>query len=846
MTSADAGGAQGTPDGVVAVRDLVRRRVGRDVDTWDLALVQRSETWDQVRMRHLVDSLLAGYPIGAILLCRVRQPSRTIHVDDSGAREVRDADSQSWQLLDGQQRINALTSVFTAVGRYGTFFLHMTTERNPPGPINVRSTKDRALAHIAWRERALEPERTEADTAADTETAATPIDPLPERDRHLDLSRWFEWAEGDGGDRPRRVLTDLGDSKSATAILGEIDSNFAKDLPPAEASVAAQRLTRLLHAWIDPTIPVLHAEVESPFDVLEVFTRINLGGVQVGGTDVYLAAVKTFWNDAEAGLERVRHATGGLLDRIGCLQLVSRLAARGLGQGDVLPLAVDRLAGPRGAELIEAMRELTQENSAFVTALASFCAHVRQASRLGHGLSLVSTRVWDEVLGWAVTTRRHDVEWLNRNVPIVDSYLLGATLFRYPRVLGAKFQRAALIEACAAGVNGEPFPLRRIVEVARADNVDLRGTRDRVRSLASPEDRLWTADWNAGLLLSIAQQLPVDVRGIDYDHIFPAAQAGRMWALSEYGRRMHHPHRRFVNSVGNLWALDLGTNRALQDTPPNVKLERLLNSVGKNDPYVIWSRDRWSLTDEDVEGFIAVDRGLTEDAESIDRAMALFRDLVTRRANHLLDGALEKFPETKLFAADTEIPAADPSTVRRDELAAALGVTVPEAPLVIRAGETTTGPSAAQDLDLGPVWTSRQDHLRRIWDEATRRVTRLFDPRRRPVLPRQNRLYHFDYMRWIWLGNAYGQSHVCVGVAGAFSRMYDVDAPLWTRAAGDLDGIVELRDRLLGSDLRSRTFEEAESIWIGIVVDPDLADDAQIQQVSDQLVRIRGFLPTSE
>ena len=55
-------------------------------------------------------------------------------------------------------------------------------------------------------------------------------------------------------------------------------------------------------------------------------------------------------------------------------------------------------------------------------------------------------------------------------MPIIDAYLLGATLFRYARVLGAKFQRSALIEAFAAGVAGEPFPLRRIVEVARADN----------------------------------------------------------------------------------------------------------------------------------------------------------------------------------------------------------------------------------------------------------------------------------------------------------------------------------------------------------------------------------------
>jgi len=111
--------------------------------------------------------------------------------------------------------------------------------------------------------------------------------------------------------------------------------------------------------------------------------------------------------------------------------------------------------------------------------------------------------------------------------------------------------------------------------------------------------------------------------------------------------------------------------------------------------------------------------------------MTVFRDLVTGRANRLLDSSLEKLPEARLFAADTEIPAADPSTVQRDQLAAALGVTVPEAPLVIRAAESTTGPLAAQDLDLGPTWTSRQDHLRRIWDDATRCQQHRHHPPRR-------------------------------------------------------------------------------------------------------------------
>lgn len=146
------------------------------------------------------------------------------------------------------KRINALTSMFTAEGRYGTFFLHMTTDRKPPGPTSSRSTKDRALSYIAWRDKALEPAQADADSAADTEISATPIDPLLERDRHSDLSRWLDWAEDGTGDRASRVLAELSGGILAAEILHDIDACFATVLPPAEAIRAAERLTRLLRA----------------------------------------------------------------------------------------------------------------------------------------------------------------------------------------------------------------------------------------------------------------------------------------------------------------------------------------------------------------------------------------------------------------------------------------------------------------------------------------------------------------------------------------------------------------------------------------------------------------------
>ncbi len=57
----------------ISVRDLVRAQLGLDEDPWELALVQRDLVWKQDRMVGLLDSLLAGYPIGSLLLCRVEQ-----------------------------------------------------------------------------------------------------------------------------------------------------------------------------------------------------------------------------------------------------------------------------------------------------------------------------------------------------------------------------------------------------------------------------------------------------------------------------------------------------------------------------------------------------------------------------------------------------------------------------------------------------------------------------------------------------------------------------------------------------------------------------------------------------
>lgn len=738
MTTQDA---TAIASGAVSVRELVRRRMGVDSDPWRLALVQRDEKWDQVRMRHLLDSLLAGYPVGSILLCRVTESSRVIK-SVNGVRQVEDADPAAWQLLDGQQRVNALYSMFTDEGRYGRFYLHMAMRREEPGPVQSRHTKDRALRYIAWRPQ-------------------EGGEPLEDRDLHLDVSRWFAWTEA----HHEKLLEWRSREDDPCAILHDIDPEFALSLPPEAAGIAAERLGRMIHAWLEPSIPVLRAQVQSPLDVLEVFTRINLAGVAVVSTDVYFAAVKTFWTDAEESLDRLAGASRGVLARLDALRFISRLASRGLGQGDLLPLSVDRLAGRNGQPLIDAMQQLTAEDSAVMDRVARFSSWYLTHSELGFGLWKVTRELWDDVLGWVATTARTEETWYAKNLHLIDSYLLGSTLFRYRGVLGDRFHRVAFLEALAAGADGRPYPVEQILAVVRAGG--LRGNRRVVRGLTTEDDRQWTADQNGELLTTVAQRIPYRPEGaIDWDHIFPKAQAGRMWSPGD-GRRRHHAHRSLINSAGNLWALDAGANRALQDTPPAEKFKRLDEWVSDLEGgYPVWPKDRWSLTSDEVAAFVDVDRLLTDDPESVEVGMQIFREVVTGRTQRLLTEALDRFPEVRLFAEDADVRAGDAAAAH--EFSDALGFT---ATLASPAVDRTIGP-AGGDPAFGPGWQGRQGEMEQVVKDVTAALKN-DGTRSEWSGPRSE----FTFARWVQVGTPEDGTYVAVGITPRF--LEDTGTPFW-------------------------------------------------------------------
>ncbi len=660
--------------GEYSVGQLLRIRVGGD--RWHLALVQRDEVWDVERMKRLLDSLLAGYPVGALLLCRTDTAVSKVIDRHEDEETVREAPAGAYQLLDGQQRLNALHTMLTASDekhrKYGRFYLNLTVARQPPSPAGT-GRRGPAMSYLVWRE------------GPDGRLGEGEYDEFDDRGRCLDLSRLYEWADVEGAMDGGEALLASGQPE---VLAKDIDPDFTHALGGQERDAAAEWLGRLLRMWTTPIVPVMRATVAAPEDILELFARLNRGGIPVRDADIYFAAVKTFWDEAEPRLKRVvdasRRGVGGgdghaFLDMERSLRLVSRLAGRGLLGGDVLPLTVERIAGNRRDAMVAAMGALTSRDSRVLERLDRFFEEYPTTSRLRYGLRYVSHQLWDDVLGWAVT-RGH---WDDADLHAIDAYLFGGTVFRYATNLGTGFSTTAFVEALAAGVRDDPFPLREILFATRQKYPTLSAGRGRqVAALqsGSEESRLeWRrlGDNNAFLLLGIAQGIDVDhERPLDIDHIYASARASKMHVLGN--SRMHHPERRWVNTIGNMWLLDAGANRALQDQMPTLKFESLARWQGERPATRrVWPRAQWSITESDIELFRKVGTDL-DGGEDIDGAMEVFAELVGTRADRLLDTSFGMLPEAELFAAGTELEPPDewePTDALPPELTDRLGLT---------------------------------------------------------------------------------------------------------------------------------------------------------------------------
>jgi hypothetical protein len=290
----------------LSVCGVIERRLD-PADPWRLALVQRNELWEETRTARLLDSLLAGYPIGTLLVCRLRKDSHVIEQSPE-RRRARIAMPGTSQLLDGQQRVNALISLFSEHGKFGHFLVDMGANRTADVLGARRRDREASIRYIHWRARlASEPE------------------PLDTRSRCVDLTRWRAWASEQSEVQLKATVQD-----DALLALHSLDPVFDPSrLAGTERDIAHERLDRLVDLWFRPSLPVQNLELDGPQDVLQVFTRINLEGVDVATEDMFFAAVKTLWPDVEEYLERLwangapseqGQLDGVFLDRVSSLQ----------------------------------------------------------------------------------------------------------------------------------------------------------------------------------------------------------------------------------------------------------------------------------------------------------------------------------------------------------------------------------------------------------------------------------------------------------------------------------------------------------------------------------------------
>lgn len=817
-----------------SVGDLLRIR--RSDARWHLALVQRDEVWDVDRMRRLLDSLLAGYPVGALLLCRTAAPSQIISRED-GRSEVAEAAPGAWQLLDGQQRINALFTTLTPGDknheRYGRFFLDLTAERAAPNPEAGRS--DRQLGHIIWRD------------PVELVDGAT-FDDFPDRARCVDLSLVYDWAEAsknlDGLDE--RVRGDV------AGVVAELDPRFDHALSAHETETARRWILRLAHLWRDRRIPVMKAEVDAPEDVLELFARLNRSGIPFHDADIYFAAVKTFWPGAEPSLKRVieaatirtTHGTDVQLLRMdGALRLVSRLAARALGRGDVLPLRVGRISGSTRQPMVEAMSQLTAESSEFLSRLTRFAADFGAGTDLGYAVRLVRAQLWDEVLAWAVV-RGH---WDESDLQAIDAYLLGATLFSYPTVFGTAFNLLSFVEALVAATRDASFPSQQIIVSTWVKYPDLKRSNRQVLSLTPPaeageRERQRLADDNASLLLSLAQRIPLHHdRPLDVDHIYPSALARHMHGVHP---RSHHPQRWRVNSSGNKWLLDFSLNRSLQDLPPRAKFERLLHELDRRpaetagvDASKVWEREQWAIEDEEIDQLHRVDELLRSD--DIDEAMHVFTDMTSARAHRLVRQAMHRLPQARDFALDSAPELADPAELSTDgaaALAERLGLEVPTHPR-LTATTTPMGDPMAE-------WADREREIEWVMKDATKGhlLANGSQVRANPTQTgHRARRYGFVYVRWIRTQAPERGTHVGVGVPIDDQR--STEAPLWVVVDAGTPGYDIASERLQRAAPVGLEQDEAGT-WIPLHLDPQRRWSDLSGQVKELLTNIVSIIGT--
>jgi uncharacterized protein with ParB-like and HNH nuclease domain len=228
----------------------------KNIDRGDVALpdIQRPFVWANRKVRDLLDSMLKGFPVGYLLFWATGAEvgARVIGVDDKDERVPR------WLIVDGQQRLTSLYSVFTS------------------HPV-VREDYTESRIRIAFRPHDAKFEVTDAAIEKDPEFLPD-ITPL-----------WNEYK-----------ITVNAYLERLEKARGELDGNLRNQIDDEFDRVRDLR-----------SYPFEVVELDAAMDeenVADVFVRINSEGVPLNQADFILTLMSVFRDKARKQLEEFARA----------------------------------------------------------------------------------------------------------------------------------------------------------------------------------------------------------------------------------------------------------------------------------------------------------------------------------------------------------------------------------------------------------------------------------------------------------------------------------------------------------------------------------------------------------
>lgn len=219
-------------------------------DRYRLPSIQRSFVWEEERICKLMDSLMNDYPIGSFLVwkpnleftIRTRKFTQDYNTGERLISEEETLESLPYLVLDGQQRLQSLFLAF--FGKYDGKHLYFKTDSNP-----IKEENDLRY-HFCFMN----------------------IDQA-KKDPH-----WL---------KPREVI-DL----SIEEISEYVDKHFGDDDEETKR-VIKKNLSRFIRIFnMDEKISIQDVKEDLSYnDVLEVFVRVNSGGIVLTKSDLLFSTV---------------------------------------------------------------------------------------------------------------------------------------------------------------------------------------------------------------------------------------------------------------------------------------------------------------------------------------------------------------------------------------------------------------------------------------------------------------------------------------------------------------------------------------------------------------------------